>query len=58
MFDLLKLTLLACGGVALYGLVTGQDLNELFQQAGEVVIPAAEAMIQGIKNFILETISK
>ncbi|BEI26542.1 hypothetical protein KKIDH5335_48740 (plasmid) [Vibrio fluvialis] len=56
MFDIFKFLLLAAGCVALYGLATGADLNELFKETIEKVTPAIEAIIQGIKTFLINAL--
>lgn len=56
MFDLLKFFLLAAGCVSLYGLSTGQDLNELFAQVSSQVIPVAKEVLSGIINIIKQSV--
>lgn len=43
--------------MALYGLATGQDLNELFMTASDVALPAAKNVIQGIWDFIVSALN-
>lgn len=54
MFDLLKMALLAFGFVAVYGLATGANLNDLFVTVGDSLIPAAKEATAGIIEFIKE----
>ncbi|GMQ49687.1 hypothetical protein [Vibrio sp. 10N] len=58
MFDLLKFALLAAGCIALYGIATGTDLNELFAEVTKQVVPVAKDVISGIWSLIQEAISK
>ena len=58
MFDIIKFVLFAFGCVAAYGLTTEQDLNALFTQAGETVIPATKAIIQATWDFVVGALSK
>jgi hypothetical protein len=51
MFGLLKLIVFAAGAVALYGLSTGVDLNELFTNSNEV-LPAAKQVVSGIFTWV------
>lgn len=52
MFDLLKLAVLACGFIAIYGLATGADLNSLFLDASNSVLPAFKEVAAGIVRFV------
>ncbi|WP_171353755.1 hypothetical protein [Vibrio coralliilyticus] len=58
MFDFIKFALIACGLIAVYGLVTGQDLNVVFSDAGEKAAPAAEAALKATKDYLVDTLSK
>ncbi|MGR5178889.1 hypothetical protein [Vibrio mediterranei] len=52
MFDLLKLVLLALGGVAVYGMSTGVDLNELFASVSEHALTIGSEVLTGIFDWL------
>lgn len=55
MFDILKFALIFLGCVAVYGLATGADLNELFSQTIAHVVPVVKSVISGIIDFIKQS---
>lgn len=54
MFDLIKLGLIAFGCIAVYGLATEADLNELFGDTIEHIVPVVKAITSGIMTFFKE----
>ena len=58
MSSLIKFIVFICGCAAIYGLTTGQDLNVLFEDLMEHFLPAAENLVSGIWQFMLEAIKQ
>ncbi len=54
MFDLIKFGLIALGCVAVYGLATEADLNELFQQTMDSILPVFKAIASAVMAFFKE----
>ncbi|BBM67950.1 hypothetical protein VA249_45960 (plasmid) [Vibrio alfacsensis] len=52
MFDLIKLFLLVCGCIAVYGLTTGADLNTLFAEATAKILPVVQQVISAFWDFV------
>lgn len=54
MFDLLKLVLLTLGLIAVYGMSTGVDLNELFASVSQYALTVASEILTGIFEWLKE----
>lgn len=52
MFKLLQLAMLAAGAVAFYGLASGADLNQLFAQVSQEVLPVAKTVLTGAITWL------
>jgi hypothetical protein len=57
MFDLLKLALLGAGCIALYGIATGADLNDLFSETTKQIVPVAKDIFSGLIEIVKDAIN-
>lgn len=51
-----KLIVIAAGLLAIYGIVTGGDLNQLFSNAMAQALPFAKMLIANLAKFFTEAI--
>jgi|GEM_PF-6116953 hypothetical protein len=58
MFDLLKLSLLVAGCVAVYGITTGADLNVLFNEVLDKAVPTIHSALAAIWQLLKDAIAK
>ena len=58
MGSLIKFAVFVCGCAAIYGLATGQDLNELFSNLSAELLPAIQTIISETWQFVLSALKE